>query len=1268
MNNRSASLIFFSHAAADRGTVAGLVGHLRHCGWRSLYASSHAEAGNTAGEDWESAIYARLRRASAVVFVLTETSARSTWCFAELALAKALGTPILTVRAALDTPLHPLTSHQQAVDLTDSAARERIRQWVERHVGPPHRQWPEGVCPYPGMRSFTSDLEPVFFGREAAVADLLPAFAPLGSQGGARRLVAVSGPSGSGKSSFVMAGLAPRLARRPGWRVLPPMRAGVSPLHNLADVLASAVVDAGGVAAIREDLARGDIALFQALTENRPDGERTQLVLIVDQFEELDTLAEDAERQAFLALLDQLTQGAHPIWLLLTVRSEFVASGSEQSPIAAFIGRHGVNYLLLPLLADPAGLRRVVAGPATLAGAQLSDALMDRIVADVHAGDHDGSSLPLLAFALHDTWQAMAERVGPMADRELTLADYESTGGVGEIISRQAAAAQRRCAMLGHGELVLPTLARFAVPGRHGEATLRRRVPVASLNDAARAVAREFEQNRLLRVAEIDGVASYEVTHEALFSAWPDVRRYVEEHHNHLQDLIEAERRATAWLRHGRDSGDLLRGALLHRLTSRPGQETDRSALVEEFLQASVESDSEMQRALVQQEADRTARAALVELPIRPLWVRSVILRSANQCAAAGAEPGQVLQDAAFTVLCRVRERFRRRDGAAAVRVVAVHTGRDLVAAGGDDRVVRLWRLSDGQPQQAVHEFRAGISALAFSPDGRHLAAAADDGALLFWHLGREGRAGRCLGGMPGAAVDLAFTPSGDMLAVLSTEGVLGVWDLGSPQDPLATVIAHAPYASACGIHPDGTRAYTGGADGSLALWTLPFLELVRRAEGAHQEPVLSLAVADDGRAVASGGLDGQLRTWHPDLVPRGSVRWSRSRTSFVTGVAFVPGGRALVSVGSDGSVRQWDVECEPLEEALTGDGEPLTTVAVGGDPKVIVTGGSDRVLRWWRYAGSLLADPVDGMPDTVEALAFVDNDRFLVAHGSTIGMFDRSGVAVGDPWVGHEDQVWDITVSPDGRMVVTSSADGTLRRWHPDGRQAGPPLPSGTELGITTVRFGDDRQGMVVSGGSDGVVRLWSLDGSPPSELGRHEGQVNRAEFVRYGSGWAVLSAADDGELRLWSPTGECLAARRMASSPLKDLAVRHGVVLCPADGGELVTLRTDLSDIGHRVAAHDGRITEILAHPALPVMTVGADGMLRCWTTELAPVGEPRQADPDGVWAVAASPDGRLVVTGGNERICLWRGGSWRDWIAELAADEPPPGAEHVSQTNGR
>ena len=233
--------LFISHNSRDNAKVMWLRDWLAQQGVASLFLDFDQEQGIPAGAKWEAELYLQLRRADAVLFVGSPASVASQWCFAELAMARSLGKTIIPVTIARGGE-HPLLGDTQAVDVegADERAFERLGSWLRTADLDPKRTfaWDPRRPPFPGLGSFEERDAAVFFGRQHEVEQLLE----LVSSSRRRytgRLLAVVGPSGSGKSSLVRTGLIPRLRRaRQPWLVLPALRPAGRPVRELALVLA----------------------------------------------------------------------------------------------------------------------------------------------------------------------------------------------------------------------------------------------------------------------------------------------------------------------------------------------------------------------------------------------------------------------------------------------------------------------------------------------------------------------------------------------------------------------------------------------------------------------------------------------------------------------------------------------------------------------------------------------------------------------------------------------------------------------------------------------------------------------------------------------------------------------------------------------------------------------------------------------------------------------------------------------------------------------
>ncbi|MDQ3974007.1 MAG: toll/interleukin-1 receptor domain-containing protein, partial [Actinomycetota bacterium] len=280
--------VFVSHSSRDRGQAQKVSERLRAAGLGAQFLDFDPVNGIPAGRVWERELYAQLRKADAVVFVATPHSVASRWCMVELALARSLGRPVFPVLVA-GTQRHPLLADVQWIDATSDGdlAWARLLDGL-RLAGVDPRDsftWDPTRSPYPGLEPFAVEDAAVFFGRDQEIASLLEALQPT-VQRDRGRFVAVVGPSGSGKSSLVRAGLLPRLQRQTSrWVIVPPMVPGGAPTAQLARSLARAFAARGRPLA-REDIEAGLrqgsalAGLAQDLCDLAPGQPRAVLVFV----------------------------------------------------------------------------------------------------------------------------------------------------------------------------------------------------------------------------------------------------------------------------------------------------------------------------------------------------------------------------------------------------------------------------------------------------------------------------------------------------------------------------------------------------------------------------------------------------------------------------------------------------------------------------------------------------------------------------------------------------------------------------------------------------------------------------------------------------------------------------------------------------------------------------------------------------------------------------------------------------------------------------
>jgi energy-coupling factor transporter ATP-binding protein EcfA2 len=524
--------VFVSHASEDLALACEVHQWLTETG-HEVFLDRDVRDGIALGERWRERLWERLRWADAVVCVVTSAYLASTWCTAEVVAAQSRGGRLLVLRVEADV-VHPLLSEVQYTtfvlgDLV--AARAAVAEALRRIDAAGGAGWSDDRCPFPGLRPFDVDWHRVFFGRTEETKQLVEL---LRSAAGGRALLVV-GPSGCGKSSLVRAGLLPVMADEPGWRTLPPILPGADPVRALARELAAVARRAGldwTVEHVHQRLTdSGLTGVVDELLLADPSGPQRRLLVVVDQVEELLTQSPPDQRDRFVELLGSALSG--PVHVVGAVRPEFLDQLLSEPGMASL---STTLYPLRPLRRE--ALRAVIEKPAGLAGIDLDEGLVDRLVEDTDSGD----ALPLLAFTLAQLADGVTRGEG------LSGVRYDQLGGVQGALTRHADAALAE-AVNGGGrsrEEVLDGLLRLVTVDEQGRPT-RWRIPREDLPTPVVTELDAFVTRRLLTTDTTNDIVVIGVAHEAFLSAWPPLAQAITENASALRARRAVEQAATQW-------------------------------------------------------------------------------------------------------------------------------------------------------------------------------------------------------------------------------------------------------------------------------------------------------------------------------------------------------------------------------------------------------------------------------------------------------------------------------------------------------------------------------------------------------------------------------------------------------------------------------------------------------------------------------------------------------------------------------------------------
>jgi WD40 repeat protein len=1178
--------------------------------------------------------------------------------------------PLLRTDCDLPTHIRSLVT----LDFRDSnpeiwrAETARLRTYLAQ----PAVTEPDLPCPYPGMRPFTEHDASRFFGRDAEMNDL------IGRLQRGEREIYIIGPSGSGKSSLVAAGLVPRLTNPAGTGgfLVRTMRPGERPFSRLIHVLECEPTTPA-------------VAIKKLLARLAPPA---SMLLVIDQLEELFTVSAAGERVAFLETVRALRVDPQCV-LVFTLRADFFGAFMDSALWTDLDGR--ISRLEIGALRSDS-LRAVIERPARDLGVYLEPDLIERLLADTAL---EPGALPLLQEALVHLWDRRRRRL-------LTLADYQTMGdgnrsGLALAISDRADTTLRTLTRTQE-TIALRILLRLVNLGE-GRVDTRRQQPCASLRSTDEepadfdAALQRLVDDRLVTVTSNDNrdAVRVDMAHEVLIHAWPTFAAWIKAWRSYEQRRRELEAAAVAWRARGSGEGGLLdrvehAEAIVWRTEAlrQLGESADMAAFI---------AASKATHARAQQQQRRRVQVALTVLALFVVATSILALVARTQRVHAQDALASAEQRKRELVLIQAETALSRDPTAALAWLKTYNIGTDDA-----DKVVDVVdeALALGV---ARHVFRPGdwVSDAQFTPDGTTLVAAVRDGGIRAYDV-RTGFENE-LGKAPSAPEALVLSPDGEFAITGGARGEVIAWPLRGgasrmllagggrtvtqlrvsldgrvlvehdssapqvvpldggepallvPASALKFVIADDDWSRVVLMtsgnelavpergSADGVRllAHTDKAIMFLAIsprgdtvlihdgttiWSLPFTGGALREVTRYRERLTSVAWSPDGQTIALGGH-------RPEIVlvntATGAVTELRGHTDAIYTLAFSHDGTQLLSASDDATARVWRL-ANRTAIVLRGHDDDVTRARFSADERSVATSSVDGSTRVWaidRASDQTLVEgePIDGMR--------LDGDRVMVWTGTAIARWDLAS-GQREPlfsWADEPHHLGYGVASYDGEHAVFPNADGSMELR----ARTGPSILLRGHRGlITRVGFTRDNR-TLFSTSSDGTLRRWDVATGEGTILLEGTTPLRGLAIARDGrvavqaSDLAYLADAAGKVTTLGKGSAWCFDGIEFELVTDRLVARRCDRSLAIIDGARAIELPTDGNQVSRIAVSPDGR----------RIAGGLSDRTVRIWDARSGEVLDTLRGHTDFVYDVAFSPDGRKLASASYDKtIRLW------------------------------
>jgi hypothetical protein len=979
---------------------------------------------------------------------------------------------------------------------------------------------PTKINPFPGLRPFSAEESHLFFGREGQIEVVLEYLEQ-------NRFAAVTGASGSGKSSLIYCGLIPVLhggfitEAGSRWKIMA-TRPGNSPIENLANVLAKNETkkkysEDGHVKQyiLNTVLRRSSFGLVDAIRQMKPS-RKENILLIIDQFEELFRYKESRkdstsvnETEAYIKLLvNALKQRELPIYIVLTMRSDYIGECSQFQELTNLI--NDSNFLIPQMSRED--FRNAVLGPISVGRAEIDLQLMQHILNTI---EDKTDQLPVLQHAMMRTWNYWLHYNEP--DAPIKMRDYEAAGKMENALSRHANEAYEE--LTDEGKEICRSLFRCLTEQGANNQGIRHPARIKYIAEIA-----QVSDQKVIEVVEkfrakgrsfltpgenvpLDADTVIDISHESLMRIWDKLKIWVEEESSSVQMYL---RLAEASSQYQLGKTGLWRPPDLHlalnwKKTQKPSLTWARRynpafEKVMVFLDASEKKflQEEQNKVRLQRRAiNRTRKFATISgiVAVLVLALLFVVYNSLMEnknlndvLANKNLDLERITEEnIKLRKLAEMRadkeafERVMAQIAADSARIEKLKAERDVLQA--RETVTEVKQYSQKLVQTTEMAEKEKEQAIKTAEKERVERTEAEKEKELEFRR-------RMLQIAETMASKSLTVSDNNLKALLAYQAFKFNKDYnGEENDPdiyqslYASLVAfngtaynslkgHEGAVNSLVFLPNSDVFYSSGGGGLIMRWDMNTSPIIPRTLIRNNFINRSLAVSDDNRWLACGTGTSEIQLFNlntPNLPPQileGHKGW-------VDALSFTPDSKGLFSTSTDNSIIYWDMISGTHSVFVNYDSK-INSICVSPDGKFLAGGSVNGKIIVWNLSTNK-SSVLYQSDNPIQAIRY-NSTGTKIAFGTKLGTLGIINLNTNNIYTikAHSGRrITDLAFSPDNSLLATSSYDGTIKIWNANNLNLRPVEIKALEAWALSLAF--NRNGKyLVSGDNAEKIFVW--------------------------------------------------------------------------------------------------------------------------------------------------------------------------------------------------